>query len=195
MNEHSPDRRYDLALQAAVLKALETRVKSAQAEIKLELADLLAREETIPAKLDDRTVAKVSKPKPRAAGRVTNGDALFKWVKDNHPEEIERRLDLDAATLDMLAEMHPDWVTESVRPSYAAHLCDLAKTNGSAFDEKTGEEVPGVEQAEDAESIRVTPDKTAGDLIEEAWQQGRLAELLTAPLALSASDEPLDGAA
>jgi hypothetical protein len=64
-----------------------------------------------------------------------NMPELLAWVERNRPDQIQC----------------------IVADAYVSHLVTLCKKHGSAFDEATGEVIPGVELREGTSSFRITP--------------------------------------
>ncbi|MDH6141114.1 hypothetical protein P3T35_003127 [Kitasatospora sp. GP30] len=161
----------EAATRAAVLSNLAERIglelKAAKADLQVELKR--AKEETgtrqVGAELPDgRAVAKVTLVTPKPAATVTDEDVFLAWVRDNRPEQIERR-----------------FVTE-VRAAFVKVLLDEMSAAGVAqwCDQETGEvhTVPGVEMQPRAAYHRVTFEKDGKDAIAEAWASGQLTGLV-----------------
>lgn len=184
--------RRELARRAAICKVLGDQLKAAQEEIKAELLGLIDAGETVAATMPGcDPLAKVSRPQPRSGGKVVDTAALLAWAREHAPSEVERTIRPDDATMSWLAEMHPEWVHEQIRPAYAATLCAQAKSDGVAHDEQ-GEIIPGIEQTTATEYVAVKLAPDAATLLADAWRGGGLAELpgmLAAPLAIDTADD------
>jgi hypothetical protein len=141
-----------LAGRQVTAKILTEEIRALTAQTREQLEPTLDTEEAVAAELSDGTrLGKVARSKAAESARVTDAHALLQWVKANHPAEI----------------------VESVNPAYEAKLKTLAKKHGHAFDETTGEVIPGIEVIEGSASYRVTPTDGARELV-----MTRLSELV-----------------
>lgn len=146
----------DVALRAAVLKALTDRIREEYDAARVDIhQELIALAEatgaaTVKVKLDDVEIATVSLTGGKAAVRVEDERKFLAWVQANHPTEIEPR----------------------VRESFRKQLLD----NGGA--DANGEIADGLDVAHKGVpyvSTRFTPGGRAA--VAAAWQEGRLAEI------------------
>jgi hypothetical protein len=94
------------------------------AQLKVPLAEHLAPEERITARLPDGTkLGTVTLTKPPRDVIVYDEAALLAWVTEHRPDEI----------------------TRAIRPAYLKRLKELCRDDGLAYDERTGEVIPGIE--------------------------------------------------
>jgi hypothetical protein len=114
------------AIRVAALKALDDKVSEAYERARVDALASLSPGDRLHAVLADGadigTVWVEGRgPKPK----VLNPAALLRWVKDNHPDEVE--------------------TIEQVRESFLGVLLSRAENvDGEAVDAKTGEFLPGV---------------------------------------------------
>lgn len=100
-------------------------------------------DDSIPAYLPDGTrIGKVKRTKAAMSARVTDPDALFKWVKRHRPESI----------------------TESVTDEFVAHVLKRCKELGAPV-LADGSLVPGVELTEGSASYFPEPYDDATDAV------------------------------
>ncbi len=120
--------------------------------VRAELESQVEPDTAVAAKLPDGTrIGKVARSKPATTAKVTDMRALLAWVRANRPDEL----------------------VESVNPAYVANLTAMAKRHGVAFDESTGEVIPGVEQTTGSAAYRPTATDEGRALV-----LGRLSELI-----------------
>lgn len=110
--------------------------------------------EHITAQLGDGTrVGKVRRNERSTVAVTTDEHALLKWVQRNRPDEVQS--------------------IPTIRPAFLEYLRKQCKTHGFAFDETSGEIVPGIEAQEGSASYVVTPTDEGRALV-----KSRLADLI-----------------
>jgi len=140
----------ELAVQLAVVRELEARLKEAKTALNEQLLAGLDEGDRKSAALEDGTkLGSVTKVAARKTPTVVDEGALARWVKKNRPDEI----------------------VETVRISYRNVLLGSAKTHGEAVDESTGEIVPGIEMREGNPYISYRAAEGAGAVIASRWQE------------------------
>ncbi|WTX01071.1 hypothetical protein OG216_47525 (plasmid) [Streptomycetaceae bacterium NBC_01309] len=160
----------ELAQLEAVLKCVyETvgaRLKTVRADVQAAIddADRTTGVRQVAADLTDGVnVAKISLTAPGPEATVTDARALTEWVKDTHPDEIERRMVVD------------------VRPAFLAKLLDAATECGSACDPVTGEVVPGIELTDRKRTHSLRYARHGRERVAQALRTGELAHLIWPP--------------
>lgn len=125
--------------RAVVLAWLQKEVRDAVTGARGVLEPRLEAGERIRAELPDGTaVGHVTIGKAAEYATVTDERALLDWVKHNKPTEI----------------------VESVNAAYIEVLKRQVKAHGHAFDEQSGEIIPGIEMSMGSTSYRPTVDAT-----------------------------------
>lgn len=130
--------------RVVVLRWLEAEVKDAATSARYILEPQVGEGERIRAELPDGTaVGTVTVGKAGEYATVIDERALLDWVRKNKPTEV----------------------VESVNPAYLTRLKDQVKKHGHAFDEATGEIIPGIEMKLGSPSWRPIVDKTQVPLL------------------------------
>lgn len=94
--------------------------------------------EHVTAQLPDGTrVGKVRRNERSTVAVTTDERALMTWIETNRPDELV--------------------TSRSIRPAFLEYLRKQCKDHGYAFDETTGEVIPGIEAQEGSASFVVTP--------------------------------------
>lgn len=84
--------------------------------------------------------------------------------------EQSKRIKCDIVQVTNWVKQHrPDQIQENVADAYLAHLFELAKKYGHAFDKESGEVIPGIETVDGAASFRVTPSAEGRSIIEQRY--------------------------
>ena len=122
--------------------------------------------EHLTAQLGDGTrIGKVRRNERSQVAVTTDADALLKWVAKNRPDEVVS--------------------VPTIRPAFLEYLRKLCKTNGYAFDETTGEIIPGIELQDGSAAYVVEPSAEGRALV-----QAKLADLVASgALELPAADD------
>jgi hypothetical protein len=145
----------DIARDLTVLKVLSERLREAKALLEAQGRELMEPVDRMAVKMDGELVGTVTIVNGRRSARVVDDAAFLRWVKENHPSEVQ--------------------TVESVRPAFIGALLDATKSFGSPVDPITGgTDVPGVvvSTGEPYPMIRLTADADA--VVSVAWQAGRL---------------------
>lgn len=141
-----------LLVRAAALKALETKVRAARAEVGQELDPLLANGDRLIARLVDGTkVGTISRSDPSVEPVVADEAAFTEWVLAEHPDEIVPR----------------------VRDSFRKAVLAKAKA--------TGEVIPGVEWMQTCSTVSVREYEPNLPALEEAIRGNQLLALEATP--------------
>ncbi len=155
----------DTAVRVAALKALYDRVRDAYNAARAEAADTLQPGDRLRATLaGGADIGTVTVVEGRTTAKVTDPDALLKWVQVNAPSEVE--------------------TVARVRESYVGALlsrCEnLGGTDavGAAMHGKTGELLPGVGFTVGDAYARVTQTHDQQAAFVEAWWAGELPDVL-----------------
>ncbi len=150
----------DVAVRVAALKALYDKVRDAYNAARAEAADTLQPGDRLRATLPDgANIGTVSVVEGRTTAKVTDPDALLKWVQVNAPTEIE--------------------TVHRVRESYVGALLSRCENvDGAAMHAKTGELLPGVGFTVGDTYARVTATHDQQAAFVEAWWRGDLADVL-----------------
>lgn len=112
--------------------------------------------EHITAQLGDGTrVGKVRRNERSVVAVTTDADALLAWTQQHRPDEVQ--------------------LIPTIRPAFLEYLRKQAKEHGMAFDETSGEIIPGIEGQEGSASFVVTPSAEGKALI-----QAKLSDLIAA---------------
>jgi hypothetical protein len=145
-----------LAGRAVFAKIIADEVRAVAEAVKAEVKNRLVPGEHVTATLADGT----------RIGKVTL-------------TEVPRTADIvdERALIDWLLEHRPDEVVPQVRPSFLEHLRRQVKEHGHAFDETTGEVIPGIELGEGTPGFRPAPSEEGRALV-----KARLNELLAGGL-------------
>lgn len=122
--------------------------------------------EHITAQLGDGTrVGKVRRNERSVVAVTTDPDALLKWCQTNRPDEVQQ--------------------IPTIRPAFLEYLRGQCKSHGFAFDEESGEVIPGIEGQEGSASYVVSPSPEGKALI-----QAKLSDLIASGvLELPAAEE------
>ncbi len=149
----------DVAVRVAALKALYDRVKDAYNTARDEAATVLQPGDRLRATLSDgANIGTVTVVEGRTTAKVTDPDALLKWVQVNAPSEVE--------------------TVARVRESYVgALLARCENVDGAAMHGKTGELLPGVGFTVGDTYARVTATHDQQAAFVEAWRRGDLASI------------------
>lgn len=139
----------ELANKAVTLAVLKKRVAELEAEVKAEISATMDRGDRKVGKAGDAKIGAVTLTDPKAAYRVTNGDAWRAWVRDNFPDEIT--------------------TVEAVRSSFETAVLG----RGGVIDEATGEVTlpDGVALVEGVPVVQVRPEKDAEAAIRAELQK------------------------
>ncbi len=151
-----------VAVQAALAKWMEDRLKIVRKELATEAKDAMDAGDRKKAVLDDGTViGSVSISDPKWLPKVVNMEALFEWVEKNAPHNIET----------------PPAPEPRVRPAYVEALLKSAvyvATAGVAIHPDTGEVLPGIEFQRRSSNATVTITDDQSEAIQAALADGRL---------------------
>ncbi len=146
----------DVAVRVAALKALYDRVRDAYNAARAEASDTLQPGDRLRATLaDGADIGTVSVVEGRITAKVTDPDALLKWVQVNAPGEVE--------------------TVQRVRESYVgALLARCENVDGAAMHAKTGELLPGVAFTVGDTYARVTQTHDQQAAFVDAYNAGQL---------------------
>lgn len=145
----------DTARDLVVIAELAKRVRAADVALRTEYAAQAEPGNRTPWRVDGQPVGTVAVTEGAVRARVADSDALLRWVRANHPEEIRE--------------------VPEIRAAYLAKLLDDAKAAGEPIDTTTGESVPGLLVDVGDPQVRVTAVKGSGAVIAAEWAAGRLA--------------------
>lgn len=86
--------------------------------------------------------------------------------------ELSQRVKVNLHQLAPWVEKNrPDQIAHTIQDAYLTYLMKLCKEHGHAFDEKTGEIIPGIELVEGESSFRVTPNENAKALVAQTFHE------------------------
>lgn len=139
----------DAATRVAIVAALKSKVLEAYELARNESGDQMDSGDRKAVRLGDGQLGHVVKANGSSRAKVTNEEALIKWVAEHHPDEI----------------------VQAVRPSYVNKLLDDAKHYGQAVDVTTGELVPGVDVRVGNPYVTVRLAEDAGEIIAAHWEK------------------------
>lgn len=159
----------DIAVKLVVLAAITNAGKAIRTDLETEGAPEFAEGDRESAVLPDGAkVGAVTRTKPRVSAKVTDEDALFRWVVKHHPTEL----------------------VHVVNDAYKRRLLDAAKKAGQPVDPATGEVgVPGITVTTGDPGWLVKPDPDALTTIADQVRRGQLGDVLASVLALPEGTE------
>lgn len=140
----------NLAVQLAVIREAEKRIKEAKDTINAALLAELDEGDAKAAKLDDGTKLGKASVIARKTPKVTDEAALTEWVAEHYPSEVV--------------------TTTAIRESFLHLLKEQTKTHGHAFADE-GEIAPGLELVESAPFVSFRSEKGAGEAIDARWNE------------------------
>ncbi|MCW2918541.1 MAG: hypothetical protein JWN52_6609 [Actinomycetia bacterium] len=153
--------KHETALKFAVLKILRDRLKAAKEVADGEIVGTWKVKDRNAAVLPDGTeIGSVTLAKGRTTATLSDDEAYFEWVLENHPDEIEQVK-----------------VTR-VKPGFTERLLNFARQTGDCVNPATGQPVPGISVGQGEPYALPNLAKDADDLITRAWQDGSLAALV-----------------
>lgn len=171
----------DRASQLLVLAALKKQIAELDGDLRASLAADLEVGDNLSGRLPDgAAIGRVGLSKASESWKVTDADALHKWVAARFPDELESR--------------------PTVRNSFIGALLAACKADGGWVDPFTAEVVcpPGIELSVGRPTLTVVPAKDAGELIAAALAAGVLnpdgtrRAIEAAPPVVVAEAEPVD---
>lgn len=137
------------AARLALARVVGDRVREYIATTRDDIEPQLEPGEKVKAVMPDGTVIGNVQRTECSQHVKVNLHQLAPWVEKNRPDQIAR----------------------TIQDAYLTYLMKLCKEHGHAFDEKTGEIIPGIELVEGQSSFRVTPNENAKAIVAQTFHE------------------------
>ena len=161
----------DLAYRIVLLKTLNDLVTREFREAKALAAEQYPKGASIPARTDtDLKLGRVTKSDPKPSATVVDEDAFEAWIRAEHPEKLEHRVqltDLGEVLALLIAQDRKDLIAESFE------VPDWLRTNALAQAIK-GTQVPGVVVARPDGVVSATREYAAVVLVQQLLAGARV---------------------
>lgn len=155
----------ETAARLALARVVGDKVREYIADARGDMEPQLEPGEKIKAVMPDGTAIGNVQRTERSKVVKVNLHQLAPWVEKNRPDQMAR----------------------TIQDGYLTYLMKLCKEHGHAFDERTGEVIPGIELVEGESSFRVTPNDNARAIVAQTFH-----EFLALPGGESGSDSGTD---
>ena len=153
----------EAALALALIRVLQDRLRAVRAATAKDVTGTWQVSDRNAAVLPDGTkIGSVVLAKGKRTAAVDDADAFLEWVLVTHPDEVEQTVEV------------------RVKRDFVDRMLAFARQTGSTVDPATGEEIPGLLVREGDPVPTTTLERDAPHLVANAWQDGRLSELLAA---------------
>lgn len=161
-------------IRAALAKWMQDRIKGVRDQLAAEAKDAMDVGDRKKAVLDDGTViGSVTITDPKWLPKVVDMEALFEWVQENAPHNIEQPAPPPP-------RVYPSYVDALLKTVVFPSTDTSTPLPRAAIDPKTGEVIPGIMFERRPPNATVTVNAEQGAAIQAALADGRLDDYMRA---------------